>query len=323
MASIVVKVKQILSSTRQLPLVKQIIDFATRVKLPGFEGLPLFDVGVFFFRRFKEGELQTRARSLSFSFFLALFPAIIFLFTLIPYIPLENFQDTLLEMIKAFLPANTYEAAHTTIEDIIRHQRSGLLSFGFFLALFISAEGVLELMRWFNKSFHGKMIRSNFKQRLVAIFLTISLASLVILAIGLIISGEVLSYYLVQKTLIKNNFNIVLLQIGKWIILLALCFTAISLLYFAGPSHRQQLRFITAGSSLATLLIVLTSIGFNFYITHFAGYNKVYGSIGTLMIILVWLYFNSLVLLIGFELNVAIHRAKTHQGEILKKKILH
>ena len=167
------------------------------------------------------------------------------------------------------------------------------------------------------------MIRSNFKQRIVAIFLTISIASLIILAIALIISTEVFSYYLVQKSVFKNTFNILLLQVGKWLILLALCFTAISLLYFAGPSHRQRLRFITAGSSLATLLVVITSIGFNYFITHFATYNKVYGSIGTLIIILVWLYFNSLVLLIGFELNVAIHRAKTHHGVILKKKILH
>jgi len=317
-----VRIKRIVNLSKNLPVVTSTTNFAKQVKLPGFDGLPLYDVGVFFFKRFKEGELQTRAQSLAFSFFLALFPAIIFLFTLIPYIPLDHFQDTLLQLIKTFLPTNTYEAAHTTIEDIIRHQRGGLLSIGFFLALFISTEGVLALMKWFNKSFHGRELRSNFKQRLVALFLTISLASLVILAIALILGGELLSYYLVEKSLLKNTFNLTLISLGKWLILLMLCITAISLLYYAGPSHRQRIKFITAGSSLATLLVVTTSIGFNFYITNFGGYNKVYGSIGTLMIILVWLYINSLVLLIGFELNVAIHRAKSHRGGISKRKIL-
>ena len=182
------------------------------------------------------------------------------------------------------------------------------------------ANGEYDLaIEWFNKSYHGKLIRSNFKQRMVAIFLTICLASLVILSIALIITSEVFSYYLVKKSLVNNSFNIMLLMIGKYLILLALCITAISLLYYAGPSHRQRMKFISAGSSLATILVIITSIGFNFFITHFATYNKVYGSIGTLMIILVWLYFNSLVLLIGFELNVAIDRAKKHHGGILKK----
>ncbi len=302
----------------ELPIVKRLIQLATKIKLPGFEGLPFIYVAQFFVQRFKEGELQTRAQSLAFSFFLALFPAIIFLFTLIPYIPLNNFQETLLEIIQTFLPASTYDAARSTIEDIILHQHSSLLSFGFFFALIISTEGVLALMKWFNKSFHGKELRSGFKQRIVALFLTIALATLLILAITLIISSEIFSYYLVENSLIKNNINIVLLHIGKWLILLTLCFSAISLLYFAGPSHRQKLPLITAGSSLATLLIVVTSLGFNYFITHFAQYNKLYGSIGTLMIILIWLYINSLVLLIGFELNVSIHRAKDHHGE--KKK---
>lgn len=314
--------KQFKEKSTSHPFIKRIGAIATEIKLPGFEGLPLFDVAVFFSKRFKEGELQTRARSLAFSFFLALFPAIIFLFTLIPYIPLQNFQDTLLELIKTFLPESTYEAAHTTIEDIILHQRGGLLSFGFLFALVISTQGVLALMKWFNKSFHGKAIRSHFRQRLVALALTLTLTSLIIFAIALILSTEIFSYYLVKKSVLKNSFNIWLLQVGKWIILITLCITAISLLYFAGPSHRPRMRFFTAGSTLATLLVVITSIGFNFFITNFGQYNKVYGSIGTLMIILVWLYINSLVLLIGFELNVAINRAKNHRGEILRKKIL-
>ena len=134
---------------------------------------------------------------------------------------------------------------------------------------------------------------------------------LVIIAIILIILSELIYYYITSKELLLENiFHLLLLQIGKWLILITLCFTAISILYFFGPSKREKIKFITAGSSLATLLLITTSLGFNYFVTNFGRYNKVYGSIGTLIIILIWLYINSLVMLIGYELNVAIKKAK-------------
>lgn len=290
--------------------VKPIITFSKHLRLPGFEGLPLYDVGDFFIKRLNEGELQTRARAIAFSFFLAFFPTIIFIFTLIPYIPIQSFPDKLLLLISDFLPSSTYEAARETIEDILLHQRGGLLSFGFFFALFVSADGVMALMTWFNKSYHGKEQRSAWRFRLMAIGLTITLALLVFLAIGLIVTTEIIYYYLQDKQILVNFMQMALLSAGKWLILLLLCFSAISLLYYYGPSKHEKLRFISAGSSLATLLIVLTSLGFNYFITNFGQYNKVYGSIGTLIIILVWLYINSLVLLVGYELNVSIRKAR-------------
>ncbi len=289
---------------------KPLILISKHLRLPGFEGLPLYNVLSFFFQRLNESELQTRARSLAFSFFLALFPTIIFIFTLIPYVPIPSFPDKLLQLISEFLPANTFEAAQETIEDIVKHQRGGLLSFGFLFALFISADGIMALMSWFNKSYHGKEQRPGWKVKLMAIGLTITLASFVFLAIGLIVTTEFIYYYLEEKHILVNVMQLVLLSVGKWIILLMLCFSAISLLYYYGPSKHEKLRFISAGSSLATLLIVLTSIGFNYFITNFSQYNKVYGSIGTLIIILIWLYINSLVLLVGYELNVSIRKAR-------------
>jgi membrane protein len=248
---------------------------------------------------------------LAFSFLLALFPAIIFVFTLIPYIPIDGFQGKLLILMRDFLPANTYSAAHTTIEDIVRHQRSGLLSFGFFFALFVSADGILALMKWFNKSYHGREERSAWQMRLMSIGLTLALEMLVLFAISLIITSEIVYYYLSHQKIFDSMMHLFMLQMGKWVILLLLCFSAISMLYYFGPSNRGTHRFISAGSSLATLLLVTTSLGFNFFITHFGRYNKVYGSIGTLIIILIWLYINSLVLLVGYELNVSIRRAKS------------
>lgn len=289
---------------------KPLITISKHLRLPGFEGLPLYDVGDFFIKRISEGELQTRARSLAFSFFLALFPTIIFIFTLIPYIPIDSFQEQLLMLIKDFLPASTFDSAEETIKDIILHQRGGLLSLGFIFALFISADGVMALMTWFNKSYHGKEQRSAWKFRIMAIALTITLALLVFLAIGLIATTEYIYYYLEEKRILVNVMQLTVLSVGKWIILLSLCFSAISLLFYFGPSKHEKLKFISAGSSLATLLIVITSLGFNFFITNFSQYNKVYGSIGTLIIILVWIYINSFVLLVGYELNVSIRKAR-------------
>ncbi|MBL7924321.1 MAG: YihY/virulence factor BrkB family protein [Bacteroidia bacterium] len=290
--------------------VKPLIVLSKHLRLPGFEGLPLYDVGDFFIKRLNEGELQTRARAIAFSFFLALFPTIIFIFTLIPYIPIQSFPEKLLQLIQDFLPANTFEAARETIEDIILHQRGGLLSFGFIFAIFVSADGILALMTWFNRSYHGKEERSAWRQRIMAIGLTLTLACFVFLAIGLIAANEIIFYYLEEKQILVNFMQLLLLSIGKWIILLSLCFSAISLLYYFGPSKHEKLRFISAGSSLATLLIVLTTLGFNYFITNFGQYNKVYGSIGTLIVILIWIYINSFVLLVGYELNVSIRKAR-------------
>ncbi|MFM9008952.1 MAG: YihY/virulence factor BrkB family protein, partial [Bacteroidota bacterium] len=230
--------------------------------------------------------------------------------TLIPYIPVESFQDRLLELIRNFLPASTFELAHETIEDIVRHQHGGLLSFGFVFALFVTTDGVIALMNWFNRSYHGKRERAGWKQRLIALGITLFLSLLIFTAIGLGISSEFLFYYLESKGVLVNLMQLILITAGKWVILLALCFTAISVLYYFGPSKRERIRFISAGSSLATLLFVITTIGFNYFITHFGQYNKLYGSIGTLIIILLWLYINALVLLVGYELNVSIRKAR-------------
>lgn len=297
---------------RLLRLVRKIKDHLARyskIVLPGFERIPFVDVAGFFLHRIQEGELQTRARSLAFSFLLALFPSIIFIFTLIPYIPINDFQNRLLTLLQNVLPTSTYEAASSTIEDIILQQHGGLLSFGFLFALFVSADGVLAMIKWFNRSFHGKETRPAWKVRLLSIGLTIMLATMVTMAISLIVASEFLFSYIAQKQVFVNFFQIVLIHFARWVILLGLCFTAISLLYYFGPAKREKMKFITAGSSLATLLIVITSLGFNFFITHFGSYNKLYGSIGTLIIILIWLFINSMVLLVGFELNVSIRKA--------------
>jgi membrane protein len=291
-----------------LPVIKSLIDIAKKIRLPGFQGLNIYDVSVFFFGHLGEQEVQSRARSIAFSFFLALFPAIIFLFSLIPYIPIVGFQDQLLLLIRDLLPSNTYEASRITIEDIIKHQRSGLLSFGALFTLYVSSNGVNSLINAFNRAKRGR--RASLNQRVRAVGLTLFLFILVIITLTLLILSEVVLHFIVTTVEAKNQTPVILVQTGKWIILVSLCFIAISSLYYFGTIKKTRWRFISAGSTLATLLIIMTSLAFNYFIIHFSSYNKLYGSIGTLIIILVWIYFNCMQLIVGYELNFSIQSMK-------------
>ncbi len=286
--------------------------------LPGFEGMSVNYVWTFFINGIQKGSITSRASSLSFNFFLALFPAIIFFFTLIPYVPIPHFQDQLLELIKNVLPDNAYEAARTTIEDIIRHQRGGLLSFGFLAALYFATNGVHAMIDAFNKTFHSIETRSFIKQRAISLILTIVLSFLVVTAISLIITQEYFIKWITHQGLIKSKTKLIFILATKWIIIAALLFFTISFLYYFGPSRKRKWKFISAGSTLATILSILTSFCFSYFVNNFGQYNKLYGSVGTLIVLLLWIYFNSLILLIGFELNASINKAK-HEDLIVQK----
>ena len=281
-----------------------------KIVIPGFDGLPLYEVASFFFKGLWQGAISSRASALTFSFFLALFPAIIFFFTLIPYIPIEGFQDTLLSLLQNILPKDAYKATLSTLEDIIKRQHGSLLSLGFIAALFFSTSGISGIMSAFNESIHVAETRSFFKQRTVAIFLVLILSVLIIVAITLIIMGTATLEYLLKNGFMEKDITYYALLFGKWIVVISLFFFIISFLYFLAPAKHKRFRFISAGSTLATLLFVLTSMGFNYYISNFSQYNKLYGSIGALIIILMWIYINAFVLLIGFELNASIKNAK-------------
>lgn len=300
----------------KLPFIHSLIELSKKIRLPGFDGMNIHDVSGFFITRLMEGEVQSRARSIAFSFFLALFPAIIFLFSLIPYIPASGFQDQLLNLIRDLMPPNTFEEAKTTIEDIVRHQRGGLLSFGVFFTLYVAANGFDSIINAFNQTRRIKAKTSTWRKRLLAIYLTLFFSLLIFLTIALLISSEITLNFLIEQIELKNKAPIYLLLTGKWVILVALCFTAVSGLYYFGTAKKIRFRFISAGSTLATILIILTSLAFNFFIIHFGQYNKVYGSIGTLIIILMWIYFNCLQLIVGYELNAAIDSAKRHHTKI-------
>ncbi len=297
------------------PPVKKLSDASKRVVLPGFDGMPVYDVADFFFTGIHKGSIRSRASSVAYSFFLALFPGIIFLFSLIPYIPVENFQTQLLLLIKDILPKDAYVATRETIEDIVRHQRGGLLSIGFLLVVFFSTNGITALIDGFNKSYHVKETRKGIARRMVALSLTTILSLLVVVAILLIIFSESALKFLVTHHIIKNKMQILLLYTGKWLIIISLFLFAISFIYYFGPALKKRWRFFSPGALLASFLSILTSVGFGLFVNNFGSYNKVYGSIGTLIVIMLWIYYNALILIIGFELNASIDNAKSSRRQ--------
>lgn len=272
--------------------------------------MPIYNVADFFVTGIQRGSIVMRAQSLAFSFFLAIFPATIFLFSVIPYIPFGGFQEQLLELIRSVLPSNAYASARSTIEDIIKIQHGGLLSFGFLTALYFTTNGFMTLMRGFNASYHSVELRSPWKQRYVALILTFILSVLVFAATTLIIGSEGATKYLVHNSILKTKTQVALLLIGKWAIVLSLFFFGISFLYYYAPSKKKAWRFVSPGSTFASILSILVSTGFAYFVNNFGNYNKIYGSIGTLIVIMLWIYFNSLILILGFELNASIENAK-------------
>lgn len=279
--------------------------------LPVFSPLPLYTVSTFFFKEIGKEALVNKASSLAYSFMLAIFPAIIFLFTLIPYIPKKiGFQEQLMSLLALVLPNNAYLAFETTINEIINIQNGSLLSIGFLLSIFFSTNGVHKLMVAFNKSSLIVETRTWLKQRIVAFILTFILALSVIICIAAMAMGELLLTYLQQELHYKGGITLFAIQLTRWTLLGALYFITVSILYRYGPAHAKKWRFFSAGSWLATILAFLTMWGFSYYINNFGSYNKIYGSIGTLIVIMIWLYLNSLILLVGFELNASVDLTK-------------
>jgi len=292
------------------PYRRLLIRYLRKIILPGFDGMPFYDVMKFFFTGLIKGSVTTRASAISFNFFMALFPAIIVLFTIIPYVPVEGFQDSLLELMKNLIPQKIYGTVEDTLFDIVNRPRGGLLSVGFLLTLYFSTNGVNSIIEAFNQTYHTIETRSFIKQQLISIALVFILALLLIVAILLVTIGPIIITWLDEHDFIRGRYTYEIIVVSKWIIIVFMFLFMYSFLYYMAPARKKDFRFISAGSTMASLLTILTSVGFNYYVNNFSRYNTLYGSIGTLLIFLLWIYFNSIILLLGFELNASISRVK-------------
>ncbi|MFO8054459.1 MAG: YihY/virulence factor BrkB family protein [Bacteroidales bacterium] len=285
-----------------------------KMVLPGFEKVPLFDVIKFFTRGVKNGGLNTRASAISFKFFMAIFPSLLFFFTIIPYIPVEGIHASLLELIKDFMPHNAYQATEETIKDILNQKRGGLLSLGAFLTLYFATNGITSIFDAFNKTIHIDERRSPLKKRITAIWMVFIVSLIIILAVILLTFGTSLLNFLAKQNIIRSSSVITVIQIGKYFISIGMLFFSISFIYYMAPAKKFKFRLISVGSTIATFCSLLITLGFKYFVSNFGSYNALYGSIGTLIVIMLFIYFNSISLLIGFEINASIRSASLHEN---------
>lgn len=293
--------------------VKFVIRKSKKIYLPGFQGIPLFDVTRFFILQALKTGFTERASAIAFNFTMTIPPVVIFLFTLIPHLPIsDEFIEQLFSLIKDVMPGEKNSGGLIKfLSDILNKPRTGLLSTGFLLAMFFSSNAVMGIMRSFDKNYVGFKKREGYHERLLALRLTFILFILFFMTLlALIMQGSVLRWLGVTNKLliwVIDNF--------RWILIVLLFFFSISFIYRYAPAVHKRWKLINPGSILATFLMILLTAGFSYWVSNFSNYNELYGSISTVLILMLLIYFNSLVLLIGFELNVSINSLKYEVDE--------
>jgi len=301
----------------RMRIIRVIVRLLRSIRPPGFQGLSLWYVSRFFMEAIWKGAVPTRAAAISFRLFLAFFPGIILLLTLIPYIPVPNFQVELLRSISEFFPGDTFSLFESTLDDLINKRHSTLLSVGFILTMYYASSSINAILMGFSESYFIKEKDSPLLLRLASVVLIFVLGLFMIIAVSMIGFSGLAFQYLLDEGIITSKSTIPYLNVAKWLITILLVYAVITTLYNVGASarSRRKWKFFNAGASFAAVMFVIASIGFAFFVNHFATYNKLYGSLGTLLLLLIWLNFNCMILLIGFELNTSIIKASKSIAE--------
>jgi membrane protein len=285
-----------------------VVDKSKKAFLPGFRGIPLYDVVKFFFQQVRTIGMTERASAISFNLVMAIPPAMIFLFTLLPFLPISSkFQDELFGLVRDVIPGEKDNSNLITfLQDFINKPRTGLLSLGFLLSMFFSSNAMMGIQRSFDKNYIGFVKRKGLQKRGVALKITFVLFFLVFASVLLLVArGSVLDFFGVENKTIRT-----IIVNARWAIIILLFLAIISYIYRHAPAMDKKWPMITPGSILATLLMLFTTAGFSWWVGRFGYYNEFYGSLGTVLILMVLIFINSLVLLVGFELNVSINSLK-------------
>jgi membrane protein len=282
------------------------------IVLPGFDGMPLYDVLVFFFTGLFKGVITYRASAIAFNFFLALIPFILFLFTLIPFVIDVNFQANLFGLLQETVPSEIYKLAESTIVEVVSRPSGSLLSVVFFTTLYFATNGVDTVLESFNQSYFDFEMWPWWKQKIRAFLLMMAVAGSVIVSMTFLGFGKQTISFLVKQEIITGHLSVFALTALQWIVIIGNMLLCISLLYYFGQIKEKEIKysFISAGSLLSTGLFVTGGLLLKLYFENFSRYNLIYGSIGSLIVLLIWLYYNSIILLIGFELNTSIRESK-------------
>lgn len=304
------------------PSLRQGRNWMKHIRFRRYHNLSLYRFSRIFFHNLERDEILDRANGVAFNFVLAIFPFVIFLFTLIPYItsffPAVN-KQSILTYLGQMLPPSMFDVVSGTIVDIVSNQRGGLLTFGFIFALFLATNGMLSLMQAFNACYRTVEARSIWKMRLTATGLTLLLALVLVLAIVLLVVGQFTIDYLISNAREFSRLNVDQVTIFsvlllRFVVIYVVFYFTIAFIYYFGPAVHYNWRFFSVGSLVATLGCLAVSYGFSFYVTSFGSYNKVYGSIGALIALMIWIQLLTTVLLIGYEINASLHYGSREQA---------
>ncbi|MBD0823957.1 YihY/virulence factor BrkB family protein [Aestuariibaculum marinum] len=308
--------KPIEDKLETIPVVNVFVRFFKKIKLPGLEGLSFYDLLELYVTGIVKGALTTRASAIAFSFFTALFPFLLFVLFIIPYVPIDDFKIEFLKFLESFLPPTTSDFFFQNIfENIDQSQRGGLLSSVFVLSLLLMANGVNAVFSGFENSYHEQLTRNVFRQYLYALSVALILALLLILTIAFLGYFQI---YVVQRlfeTLQNKGYEVASqsvfwVNVVKYVFFVFMVYIATATLYYFGTKEGRHSRFFSVGALFTTILILVSSYLFGIYIENFSQYNKLYGSIGALLILLFYLWLNSNILLLGYELNASLNKLR-------------
>jgi len=300
--------QEIEGKLEKIPVVRNGMHLLKRIKLPWLEGLSFYELLEMYLLGIAEGALSYRAGSIAFSFFMSLFPFLLFILNLIPYIPIEGFQQDFLKFVEESVPPNTYEAIASIINDILNNSYKGLLSSGFLLSIFLQANGLNAILGGFQNSKHVMVKRGFLRQYVVAIAMSLLMSFFLILTVAIIVVFEVFIRSTNIPGFISDNFSLIVL--GRYVFVMLMILVTTSMLFKFGTKRTVKRSFISIGSVFTTVLIIISSYFFGIWVVKFSKYNELYGSIGTLLIMMFYIWINCMILLLGFELNATINRLK-------------
>lgn len=308
--------KSLKEKLKKNPVVNHLVCFFKQTKLPGLEGLSFYDLLELYITGILKGALTTRASAIAFSFFMAIFPFLLFILIVIPYVPIDDFKIEFLRFLESFLPPSTSDFFFESIfEGIDQSQRGGLLSSVFVLSIMLMANGVNALFSGFEKSYHEQLSRNVFRQYLYALGVALILSFLLIITIAVLGYFQI---YVVQKvldTLHNKGYNVAAqsvfwFNIVKYVFFIIMVYIATATMYYFGTKEGRNSKFFSVGALFTTSLIIILSFLFGVYIENFAQYNKLYGSIGALLILMIYLWLNANILLLGHELNTSLNKLR-------------
>ncbi len=308
-------------------------NYLRRVRFPGTR-LPLLTVLINFIKSFTKGRTVDRAAGVAFNFFVALFPLVLFFFTLIPYIPIPHLYERVMMLLNDFfIPSGTLDFVKETIDGIMNQPHDGLLSISIVLCLVFGSGGVVAFFNGFRNVYadyvtsKGLGFKGWIIQRVFALIMLVIIGILIVISVLLISLGGTAIKYLVDNNIIEwGSFTYFLFIVLRWVVGIFALSIGISMLYYFGnvrfnEHYRKELRhqrangkkyrefvIFSPGTILATTLFVLGTVAFNTYISNFSRYNVLYGSIGTLIILLLWIWVVAILILAGNDLNSGIRR---------------